>query len=243
MAANLSTIKARVEGLVIDVTAEAAARVEPAVRHAQREIEGDHGFLAMEDEFEFATVEDQRTHASYAKPDRFLRPRSDARPVRVDGKGATQEIDWLIAYGDRAAHYSDDPLDKGAPAHLYERDADFEVFPYPDALAPGGTLFADGHWRIRVPYFRRQPVLQTVAPQNFTNWFTREAEEYLVYRAAAIVDAFNRDWEEAALVQVTAQQQHDRLIREDKRARLAKQRLLRPVRGARGSAFQRRGLR
>lgn len=238
--ASLFDITARVQGILIVATTAATARIPPEIRQAQRDLEDAHGFLAMEDEQELVTVEDARSHANYAKAADWIRSRMDARPVRVDGTGAVQEIDWIISWGDRARLYSDDPLDKGAPRHVYERLSDFLLFPYPDALAPGGALFADGNWRVRIPYFKR---LATLTSPAQTNWFSENAEEYLVQKAAGRVLAFNRDREESLFALQAARAERDRLIGEDKKRRLAKQRLLRPRAGARGSSFQVRGIR
>lgn len=227
-------LEARVQAIVQDLPTGVAARIVPEIQQAQLDLEDAHGFLAMEGEFEIVTVEDARTDAGYAQPADFLRTRMDARPVRVSGTGSTTEIDWLVSYGDRARLYSDDPLDKGAPRHLYERLSDFEVFPYPDALAPGGSLFADGNWRLRVPYFKR---LAALSAGGSSNWFSDNAEEYLVQRAAGRVLAFNRDHEESLLALANAKSEERRVIGEDKKRRLAKQRLLRPRTGARGSAY------
>lgn len=237
---TLSQIQSRVEDVVLELGSDAAGRVSPEILEAMKEIEEAHGFLHMEQTQEIVTVEDARDHASYAKDALFLRTRMDARPVLVDGTGATRKIDWLISKDDEVDLYSDDPVDKGAPKHLYETATAWRIFPYPDALAPSGTLFSDGNWRVRIPCFYR--IAQPGTPSG-SNWWTDNAEQYLVHRAAARVLAFNRDWEEAALVQGEATVQQQRLIANDKRQRLAKQRLLRPNRGARGSAYQARGLR
>ena len=225
---TFATIQARVLTVLLDQTQVAAARVDDEVRQAQRELEDKHKFLSMLSEHEFATVEDSR--GPYAYPSGYLEPAVDGAPLLVDGTGALDEIDWIGAYRDRARLYSDDPTDKGAPKHVFEATTGFEVFPYPDALAPGGTLFSDGNWRIRVPCYTR---LLTLTNGTDENWFTSNAEDYLVYRAASILLQLNRSWEQALLVENQAAREMQRVIRADKKRRLTKGPLLRPVSGVR----------
>lgn len=248
---NLTALQDRVRDIVVDVTAKAEARIVPEIQNAQRELEDAHGFLIMETTLTITTIEGQRGGgATYLKPGLsggpggsfFIRSRMDARPVLQDGTGATTEIDWLVAESDIVRLYSDDPDEKGAPRHILERDDHFEIYPLPDKLAPGGSLFSDGNWRVKIPYFTRLTTLTSGGiPPN--NWFSDNAEEYLVWQAAGKVLAFNRDHEESLLALQRALAEKNRLIAQDKKARLAKQRLLRPRLGARGSAFQTRTIR
>ena len=238
--ASLSQLETRVRNLVLDETQVVLDRVDDEIRAAQRELEDDHVFLVMEDEQEITTVEGARTHANYAKPADYLRSLTTARPVVVDGIGEKTKIDWLIRYGDRNDLYSDNPLQTGMPQHVYERDEDWEIFPYPNALAPGGALFADGNWRIRIGYAKRLPSLST---PGSTNWFSDNAEDALVYMAAVRGLKTNRDWEEAALMGVDAEKEKRIVKHRDRMRRVFKQRLLRPMLGARGSAFQPRRVR
>ena len=239
--ANLAGIASDVADLVLDLNAKVTAQIEPQIREAQKEIEEDHGFLAMQQIHQFTTVADMR--GPYPTPERYLRARTDARPILIDGIGATIQMDWMMAFTDQTVLYSKDPIEIGRPRNLVENLEDFEVFPLPDQLSPSGTISSDGNWIIEVPYFQRQPTLQNTGSPVLTNWFTENTDQYLVYSAAARVMAFNRDWEEASLNAALASDFRNRAIKEDKKRRLSRMRLMRPQRGARGSAYQFRGIR
>lgn len=238
---SFSSIVAQVEALVIDLSTATSAQITPQIHEAQKEIEEDHGFLAMEQIHQFTTTPNLR--GPYVLPERYLRARTDARPILVDGIGATIQMDWLMAYTDQTVLYSDDPIEVGRPRNLVENIDDFEVFPLPDQLSPVGTISSDGNWIIRVPYFQRQQTLGTTGNTVTDNWFSDNTAQYLAYGAAARVMAFNRDWEEASLNAALALDLKNRAIKEDKKRRLSRMRLMRPQRGARGSAYQFRGIR
>jgi hypothetical protein len=238
---SYAEISNQVQALVIDLPTATVSEIPGQIQQAQKELEDAHGFIAMEKVYQFATIPD--TRGPYALPDRYLRARTDARPVLVDGIGATVQLDWLMEYSDQTVLYSDDPIEVGRPRVLVENIDNFEVFPLPDQLSPSGTIASDGNWIIRVPYFQREEPLGLSGATVTDNWFSDNAAQYLAYAAAARLMAFNRDWEEASLNAALALDLKNQAIKNDKKRRLSRKRLMRPQRGARGSAYQFRGLR
>lgn len=62
------------------------------------------------------------------------------------------------------------------------------IYPLPDGRSLYTTAPA-GEYRIRIPYIRQLPDLSG----SQTNWFTLNAEEYIIYAAVSIGYFFNQD--------------------------------------------------
>lgn len=236
--ATLAELRSDVQEIVIDLTDAASdANVDKAIQKAQRDLEDAHEFSPMEATFSFVCVVGSSEHANYSKPATWLRSRVDVGPLLYDTVyDQAAEIDWLISEGDRArlepgSFLSPIPSEfHGKPKYIQELATSFRVLPAPDAVT----------WTILVPYYKR---LDTLSSDTSQNWFTTNAEKYLVFRAASRILALNRDWDEAAFYDSLATNELRRAILSDKKLRAKKRRLLRPVSGAKSSSFQPRRLR
>lgn len=118
----------------------------------------------------------------------------NGKPYYVEELGRTI---WVAVAPSRsaaeAAFGTEPDTDYGRPQVILRSEPDdlgasnFEVFPFPD----GNSDYADGEYRIRIPYFRYFPLLSAEAD---TNWFTENAEEWIIFRATA--RGFARLWGE-----------------------------------------------
>ena len=103
----------------------------------------------------------------------------------------------------------------------------FEVFPLPD----GQSLYANGQYRIVVPYWK---YLTALSASSDTNWFTANAEQWIVWKTAS--EAFFLDWDEerATFWAQKAAGARKEVIDLDKKYRLAGVRELVPIFDAAG---------
>ena len=171
---------------------EVPSLINIALRKLQTE---EHNFKTMETLLQAVTVVGTRILA--AVPANWKE--FNGRPWRIDDDEADGGTRISLAV---AADRGDilpliGNLEDGGPLALLlsepndEGAANIEVWPLPDGL----SLFGDGEYRITVPYYRILPAL--VNPTD-TNWFTTNAEEYLVSWATS--EAFAIDWDEERVV-------------------------------------------
>ena len=99
------------------------------------------------------------------------------RPYLLRNDGYYEHLDWLPAEFDTRIYYSQAAADTGPPRYLYETATDIQIFPLPDA----NSDYGDGNYRVRVPYFGYLADLSTITD---VNWFTTNAEQYLIFAAA-----------------------------------------------------------
>jgi hypothetical protein len=112
-------------------------------------------------------------------------------------------------------------LDTGRPWVLIDGEApaddgtrQWDIYPIPD----GNSDYVDGEYRIKVPYWRYLPAL---VADGATNWFTENAEEYLVNKATA--EAFALDWDEnrMAIWEAKADIRYKEAVKQDKLYRVS----------------------
>lgn len=220
---TLAEIRARVLSIVIDQTAAVLAAVDDEIRSAQRRAEDRHGFWVMETGVNYTTTEDDVNLGS--KPSLYAR-RMD-QPFAFDGLGGVWPLEMVSTVIETVKSFDLSPLTKGRPQLIEEKTDEFLVYPKPDNLAPAGPLFSDGNYRIRVPYYKREA---TLSADLDTNWFSENAADYLTWRAAQELLDLNRDNAEMLKYTAKAEGELRRLIRDDKKARFAKDFVLRPRR-------------
>jgi hypothetical protein len=219
---TLDEIEAEVESILVDLPSETVALIPTFVRRAQKKIEDAHGFIVMESNKLFTTTTGQRYLGGL--PTNWARAMDD--PAWIDGYGKDTPIEWIQREREITELYDEaDPLDKGAPKHLLLTDTAILVYPYPDALNPVGTLYNDGLYRIRVPYWKRESTLSGEIEQN---WWTNNAEMFLIYYAAADGFLMNRDYAEQARWEIKWRDELRRLTNLDKRQRLGRHAGIRP---------------
>lgn len=220
---TFATIQTRVLRRVIDTPAAVQAEVPQLVNEAMRSIQKRHNFKVMEKISSFVTVEGQRLLDTL--PTDFKEFRGE--PWMEDFLGAV----WPMTVGANVEGtlLGFDTLDTGRPWVLIDGEApaddaarQWDVYPLPD----GNSDYSDGEYRIKVPYWRYLPALAT---DGATNWFTENAEEYLVNKATA--EAFALDWDEnrMAVWEAKADIRYKEVVRQDKLYRVSAVRDLVPT--------------
>lgn len=178
---------------------------------------------ALEDQHNFRTMETLAT-ATTADTVRVLLPvpanwkEPNGRPWRVSSDtGFRQRLQYAPTREAVGGLYS--LTDTGAPTHLLRTEptdagvSNFEVWPLSDV----NSDYTNGEYRVVVPYWRYLPALSA---DSDTNWFTTNAQEYIIHVAAGM--AFSLDWDENRLALWTqlAKGFEQRAIKRDKMQRI-----------------------
>lgn len=216
--ADFTTLQARVNRRVIDLPAAVTAEVNTLINAAIRSLERKHKFRAQEAlTSQMLTVAAQRTLGT-AVPTNYLEARS--KPRLIENDGDDKRLAWLSSREAAWDQFTDsNATETGEPQALLDPEPTeagvrtFEVYPFSDS----NSDFSDGEYRIVVPYWRTLAVLSGDADSN---WFTTNAEEYIVAQASS--EAFLLDWdEERAAVWATRAKVHfDEAVLTDKMFRL-----------------------
>lgn len=205
---------------LIDAPSAVVTEVPVLVNRAVKAIQQQHDFLVMKRRIA-AQVTVLDTHALVARPANWKKPR--ARPVLTYATGHTRELDWADDQSDLVGVYGElvDVFDEGRPQWLIFGDPsddsgalDIEVWPLPDGLSD----WNDGEYRITIPYYG---YLTPLSAAGDTNWFTENAEEYIINRASA--QGFAVDWDDGgeAKWQAKTNSELQRIIALDKNERVA----------------------
>lgn len=191
---TFQTIQDRVTRRVIDLPAAVTAEVPDLLNKAMRTLQEMHNFKVMETEQKLLTTTVATRPLSASVPANFKEFRG--LPYLVKNDGST--LDLLLAAHRNAVldvFPLDDVNDTGEPKLLLDPEPvddknarTLEVWPFPDGLSD----YTGGEYRITVPYWRYVAVLSGGTDEN---WFTSNAEWYLVFQATA--EAFYLDWDEA----------------------------------------------
>jgi hypothetical protein len=241
MAVNRSVLDDRVAGIVLDDDATVVARIVPEIQQAQKDLEERaYHFIIQEALIDpDPTVAAGSTSVSAAPAD-WLAPRGD--PFRLVGGSGDDALDlrlpplqWAEANDElRKIHRSD-------ASYVDARDAP-EFLIWDTAVKDGGGVeincepVADDTYTFRIPYWKR---LATLTDATHNNWWTENAQDHLVFRAAARVLFFNRDHGEALRYEVMAEASYQQIRRMDKRRRYERQGgRIRPRRDVHGSFQQ-----
>ncbi len=223
--ATFQTLQDRVERRVIDLPASVVTEVPDLLNKAMRELEDHHNFRIMGVQTAQLTTTVATRPLSTAVPSTMKELRG--RPYLVMFDGSTRDL--LVAPHRMAAHdvYTlDDADDKGEPRLVLQTEPTDEtgselwfVYPYPD----GQSDWSDGEYRVVIPYWRH---LTELSVGSTSNWFTNNAEWYMVFKATA--EAFYLDWDEARgqLWETRAQGELAKVLKVDKLARLGSVRQL-----------------
>lgn len=207
-------IQNRVEGRVIDLPSFVSSEVPTLINSAIRHLQNAHNFKVMEALLERTTTADSSSLGSV--PSNFKEFRG--RPYYLTEAGDTEFME--IAASRQAVQGAVNTLDIGSPYFILEAEPTtelnaraLEVYPIPD----GNSDQSDGEYRVKMPYWK---YLADLSADGDTNWFTQNAEEYIVDKATAL--GFGLDWDyqsEAVWTQKSENWKKD-VIKADKLARL-----------------------
>lgn len=215
---NFAEIQSNVENYLLDLPDETQAAIPGWINEATRDAERRFNWKHMEAEIEIQTVAGVRELVN--EPLRYKEGRGN--PFLAHKDGDNEEILWASSLQNMlrlAPESSDDTtLGAGKPQFLlalydeYEDDFELHCYPLPD----GNSDWANGEYRIRIPYWRYTAEGPTLA----TNWFSQNLPYYLIFKAAAMGFEFNRDEQRAQYWERRAEQQFKKGSGQQKRARL-----------------------
>lgn len=210
--ATFIQIQARVQKWLRDLPADTVAEIPALINEAQRELQRPHNFRIMEASVQFTTVTAANTLGTIAD---FKSPRQ--RPYWTDNDGTKHPMQWQASLDQLIQHYND--ADTGQPRFVFWTSLDnsdvttVEVHPKSDSL----SQWADLEYRVTVPYWKWLPAL--VADSD-TNWFTINADKYLRLHATGWATLLNIDEGRGGVYLKAADNELQRLISNDKMARV-----------------------
>jgi hypothetical protein len=212
---TFGSIKARVQRLLIDLPPNVQLEVPNLINEAVRSMQRRYNFRAMESVQTFNTVlgvtllgsilnfkeyrdEGPYLFEQYSRAKRLLTALDTDTPVATMSDSLRPDYPQFIQ----------NIVNKTTGAY------EFSVAPYPNQLSDWG----DGAYRVVIPYYEFTPKL---ALDNDQNWFTENADDYIVKKAAA--DGFGWDWDydSMALWLQRAEDAFTELKQTDKKQRLA----------------------
>lgn len=215
--ATFLELRTQVIGLLIDAPTVVQASVPQLVNNAMRELQKKHNFKVMEKRFQVNTT--AATRALGAMPADLKEFRLEANPYYVRQLAGARPLVWATEPSEPAMVWA--PADTGAPQVLVPLEPTddvgtyaIEVWPLPDDASD----WSDGEYRIHIPYFRYLPALTA---DGSTNWFTVNADEFIVRKATAL--GFAADWDETRSTywHALAEEKSQEAIRADKRYRVS----------------------
>ena len=240
MAITITNIVTRVQRRVIDLPAAITAETETLVNDAMRLVQEKHNFRVMEAEVQATTANQTRKLADV--PIDWKEKRD--KPFTRDGNNGTlgtTEMAWGVTRTDLLKDFdfeANTSATGGSPDVILEAvwaidndiPGELQVYPLPDA----NSLWSDGNYRVVMPYWRYLPALTA----GQANWFTRNAEKYLLNQAVAEAHWLNWDEQRASLWEAKAQAELIPLIRADKRSKITRTDTFTPRRDVNASVRQ-----
>ena len=197
---TFSALVTRVSAELIDVPDRTEDQLETFVRQAIRKLQYRHDFNVCKTSTAVLQTS-AGSHTLAAVPSDFLRFRKEP-PHVIDNHGNL--IDLGVSPSKQVAErefgstaggeFSAAEIDGPPTCIAIDEPTDvlgtrnFLIYP----LSDGRSLYTGavaGEYRIRIPYIRQLPDLS----DNQENWFSRNAEEYIVYAAVSIGFYFNHD--------------------------------------------------
>jgi len=209
-------IQTEVRTKVIDGPAAVVTLVPRLVNRAVRDIQRDYNFKVMEAKSELVTV--LNTRVLGVQPANFKEFHGEPWWTE-DSQGATHIMS--VAANREGLVRGIRGEATGSPQYLLQGEptndagaVNWEVWPLPDGLSD----YVGGEYRVTVPYYKYLTVL---AADGDTNWFTENADEYIV--AKAVARAFGTDWDEqrAAVWEQFAANFKNEVVKADKRLRIS----------------------
>jgi hypothetical protein len=175
---TFAQIKARVVRLVLEDGADVTAEIPQYVRDAQAEIEDDRTLKVLEADFETTLASGAST---LTKPSDWNSIRLE--PYLVEADFTSTKLSMIT---EKFVIANLSTTDTGAPKYWREiSDTQFRLYPIADALGPWSD-----DYKVKLPYWKR---LDTLTADADTNWFCDNAENYLIWFAAALGMELNDD--------------------------------------------------
>lgn len=188
--ATFLELQERVEANVIDLPTPVQNAVPRLINKAMKKLQRKHNFQVMKtvSNTNLTTI---ATRALMVVPSDWKEWRG--KPWMVDEEtGRMTQL--AIAPDNEQMRVLFDSTDDGPPQYLQIAQEDdtgvgnVNVWPLPD----GNSDYADGEYRIFLPYWRFLPDLSA---DGDSNWFTVNADDYLEYSATS--EGFRMDWDKA----------------------------------------------
>ncbi len=236
--ATYAELQTRVQRIVIDLPTAVTADVPTLVRESIRRLQRLHDFKVAEARTS-VLVTALETRTLGAVPSNWYKWRGKPQLISSTGEHRDLSIfpDRASAereFGSEGGGEADAALLSGSPKALSLSEPtdeagtkNFEVWPLPDQL----SLYTDTNYRIVVPYWK---YLALLTNPGDTNWFTNNAEEWIVYNAASQAFLLNWDEKRVAVWAQQASKAFKEVIDADKRLRVSELTELRPSSDARG---------
>lgn len=185
------------------------------MNEGMRHLQTTHNFKVMETGL-YAQVTTVGARNQASLPANFKEWRG--KPFYRTNLGTQRELTWASDIVAPNMAYND--TDTGQPETLVDGEEDdtgagqIMLWPRPDGLSD----WSDGEYRLYLPYIR---YLAALSGDSDTNWFTVNAEEYLIN--FVVGQGFMLDWDEqrSSLWQAQMQQLRKEIIQRDKIYRLS----------------------
>lgn len=221
--ATFSDLQTEVTTLLIDTPAAISTLVPRFVNRAIKKLQSKHNFKCMESSVTLTTTTLTRTLGN--RPGDWKQSR--ARPYYSASLGGMGDIYFTSQANGEAKYGTNADLDFGSPRLIAEDEAtgSFLLYPYPDGLSD----YDSGEYTIVIPYWAYLPDLVLSAD---TNWFSLNAEQWIVYKAVSEGFYANEDEGRAQLWEARSMKEYSDVILTDKVRYLASTDTLVPHLGA-----------
>lgn len=220
--ATFGELKTEVLTNLIDTPDAVQTYVGSYVNRAIRKLQTKHNFKAMETSATYTSVEGVR-YIGY-RSSRWKQARKS--PFLTDNYGRTRQLYWSDEIEAKARYGTSTTYDYGAPRLIVENEvghgiegddgifSTFDLYPYSDGLSD----YDDGEYRITIPYWNYLTVLGS---DDETNWFSENAEQWIVYQATADGFYTNEDEGRAQMWEKRAGREYGDVLMADKDRTLA----------------------
>lgn len=215
--ATFATLKTRVNRRVIDLPAAVQAEVPTLVNEAIRDLERDHNFHTMATFFQGSTlVNTVQVIGTFPTNIKELR-KQPYSPRNLGGVIKLKTAFDLIDIPPDITMFGGPNFPNTQPGQpqivIHSLGVAFFISP----TADGNSDYDDGEYPIYIPYWKYLPDLVN---DGDSNWFTNNAERFIIEWASA--QAFGLDWDEEhmAILLQKAEVERTKVVKADKVARL-----------------------
>lgn len=240
--ATYAELQAQVASAIIDTPTNVVNLIPTFLKRAMRDLQISHNFKVMEATTD-VLITTESTRVLAAVPSTFKEFRK--RPYLIDSTGSVIYLGYSTSREDVAREFGtdeggeqDNDTIAGEPRVILRSEptneagaSNFEVWPLPDANSTYGNTSA-GSYRIRIPYWK---FLTELSGSTDTNWFTVNADQYLVEQAAAYGFFEDHDEDRGTLWTQRAASSKKMVIKRAKMEQFSAVETLRPNRDVFGS--------